>query len=55
MADNTSSGSGFMGLIAGLLIAALLVGGGMYMYNHGMFGGGSTDINVNLNTPGENS
>ena len=45
MADN--SGSGFMGLIAGLLIAAILIVGGIYL-----FGGfnqshtASIDVNV---------
>lgn len=49
MADKEGGGgSGFTGLIAGLLIAALLVGGGFYLYNGGGFGQRTAEINVNL-------
>lgn len=49
MADNEGGGSGFTGLIAGLLIAALLVGGGFYLYNH--TGQRTAEINVNVPAP----
>jgi hypothetical protein len=53
MADD-SGGSGFMGLIAGLLIAAILVVGGLFIFGGGLNQGG-TDINVQVpevSTPG---
>jgi hypothetical protein len=46
MADE-SSGSGFMGLIAGLLIAVLLIVGGIYFFGGGLNQGG-TDIKVEV-------
>lgn len=50
MAEN--NGSGISGLIAGLLIAALIVGGGLYLYNSGGLGRAHTaQINVNVPTP----
>jgi hypothetical protein len=48
MADNEGGGSGFTGLIAGLLIAALLVGGGLYLYNSGNLGQRTAEINVTV-------
>lgn len=50
MADNEGGGgNGFTGLIAGLLIAAVLVGGGFYLYNH--TGQRTAEINVTVPTP----
>jgi hypothetical protein len=45
MAEN--SGTGFMGLIAGLLIAAILVIGGLFIFGGGLNQGG-TDIKVEV-------
>lgn len=45
MADN--SGSGFMGLMTGLLIAAILVAGGFFLFSGGLDRGG-TDIQVEV-------
>jgi hypothetical protein len=53
MADD-SGGSGFMGLIAGLLIAVIVIVGGFFLFNGG-FGQQGTDINVQapeVATPG---
>jgi hypothetical protein len=53
MADD-SGGSGFTGLIAGLLIAAIVIIGGFFIFNGG-FDQGGTDINVQVpevSTPG---
>ena len=46
MADD-SGGSGFMGLIAGLLIAVLLIVGGLFLFNGGL-NQGDTDIKVEV-------
>lgn len=45
MADKEGGSSGFTGLIAGLLIAALLVGGGLYLYNQDQR---TAEININV-------
>ena len=56
MAENNGGGSGFSGLVVGLLIAALLVGGGLYLYNSGGLGGQRTaEINVNVPDAGNGS
>lgn len=47
-----SNGSGFSGLLAGLIIAAILVVGGYFIYTNGGFGHAQTaEINVNMPTP----
>lgn len=51
MADKERGGGGFTGLIAGLLIAALLVGGGLYLYSSGALGERTAEINVNVPEP----
>jgi hypothetical protein len=42
-----SNGSGMSGLLAGLVIAAILVVGGFFLFNGG-FGDQSADINVEV-------
>jgi hypothetical protein len=46
MADN--SGSGFMGLIAGLLIAAILIVGGIFLFGGGLAQHHTASIDVNV-------
>jgi hypothetical protein len=43
-----SNGSGMSGLLAGLVIAALLVVGGFFLFNGGFGGGQDTNIKVEV-------
>lgn len=50
MAEN--NGSGFSGFLAGIVIVAILVVGGIFLYNNGGFGRAHTaEINVNVPHP----
>lgn len=56
MADSDGGGSGFTGLIAGLLIAVLIVGGGFYLYSHSNQRTAEINVNVpDVQAPGNGS
>ena len=47
-----SNGSGFSGFLAGIIVVALLVAGGVFLYSNGNFGQPKTaEINVNVPNP----
>ena len=47
-----SGGTGMMGVVLGLLIAAVVVFGGFYIYSHGGFDRSASGPSVTVTTPG---
>ena len=46
------NGSGFSGFLAGIVLVAILIVGGIFVYNNGGFGHARTaEINVNVPNP----
>ncbi len=50
MADD-SGGGGFSGFLAGLVLMAILLVGGIFLYTNGGFGGHTKTAEINVNVP----